>query len=80
MSVAIFGLCQEYKQEESAKRSFTYKMRLSMFEEMCRHRSVVMLGDSITARGEWSEFFNSSDIANRGVEGDNAQGMLGRVA
>lgn len=51
-----------------------------MFEEMCRHRSVVMLGDSITARGEWSEFFNSSDIANRGVEGDNAQGMLGRVA
>ena len=39
-----------------------------------------MLGDSITARGEWSEFFNSSDIANRGVEGDNAQGMLGRVA
>ena len=39
-----------------------------------------MLGDSITARGEWNEFFNSSDIANRGIEGDNTLGMLARVA
>lgn len=57
-----------------------YIMRASLFEELTEHRDVVMFGDSLTARGEWHEFFNGVSLANRGIGGDTTVGMLSRIA
>jgi hypothetical protein len=40
---------------------------------------VVMLGDSITQRGEWSELLGEV-VANRGLGGDTTRDVLARVA
>lgn len=56
-----------------------YTMRTSLFEELREHREIVMLGDSLTARGEWGEFFPGASIANRGIGGDTTAGMLSRL-
>lgn len=54
-------------------------MRASLFEELRDHRDIVMLGDSLTAQGEWAEFFPGTSIANRGISGDTTTGMLARL-
>ncbi|KAF0159755.1 MAG: lipolytic protein [Syntrophaceae bacterium] len=38
-----------------------------------------MIGDSITAGGEWSEIFSQTKIANRGIGGDRAEDILRRM-
>ncbi|VDA83922.1 hypothetical protein BANRA_01348 [Escherichia coli] len=38
-----------------------------MFELLKEQRDIVMLGDSITARGEWNELLPSLSVANRGI-------------
>lgn len=40
---------------------------------------VVMLGDSITAGGEWSEMFPGVPIRNRGISGDTTSDVLLRL-
>ncbi len=40
---------------------------------------VVMLGDSITARGDWGRMLPQTKIANLGVEGDTSAGVLNRL-
>ncbi len=40
---------------------------------------VVMLGDSITARGDWKKLLNNNFIINLGIDGDNTLGVLNRV-
>jgi len=56
-----------------------YKMRVSLFEDLTEHRDIVMLGDSLTARGEWAELAGSGAVANRGIGGDTTTGMLARL-
>jgi lysophospholipase L1-like esterase len=50
-----------------------------MFDRLTEHRDVVMLGDSITARGEWAELTGYASIANRGIGGDTTAGVLLRL-
>jgi len=38
-----------------------------------------MIGDSITAGGEWSEIFSQTKIANRGIGGDTTEDILRRM-
>lgn len=38
-----------------------------------------MLGNSITAEGEWAELFQNTDIINRGVIGDGTGDILERL-
>jgi lysophospholipase L1-like esterase len=40
---------------------------------------VVFLGDSHAANGQWSEFFGSARVRNRGISGDNTLGVLNRL-
>jgi hypothetical protein len=54
--------------------------RVSFFDSFPLHSSdVVMLGDSITAGGEWSELFPYLQIRNRGIAGDTTAGVLARL-
>lgn len=40
---------------------------------------IVMLGNSITERGFWSEYFPTKRVLNRGIGGDCISGMINRV-
>ena len=41
--------------------------------------SVVLLGDSITEGGEWQELLPTLPVVNRGISGETASQLLGRV-
>lgn len=41
--------------------------------------AIVMLGNSLTNQGEWSEMFGNKNIINRGIAGDNTDGILARL-
>ena len=38
-----------------------------------------MLGDSITARGDWKKLLENEHIVNLGIDGDCTEGVLNRV-
>lgn len=44
-----------------------------------QHAEIVMLGDSLTDAGEWTELLPGIDVVNRGLAGDTVAGMLDRV-
>lgn len=41
---------------------------------------IIMLGDSITNMGNWNEIFKKRKIANLGIGGDTAEGVLNRLS
>jgi lysophospholipase L1-like esterase len=54
--------------------------RISFFESFpVAQGDVVMLGDSITAGGEWSEMVPGLPIRNRGISGDTTTDVLARL-
>lgn len=40
---------------------------------------IVFLGNSLTQNGKWDEYFPSQKPVNRGIAGDNTEGMLARI-
>jgi lysophospholipase L1-like esterase len=55
--------------------------REDMFEELARGSAdVVMLGDSLTDRGEWTELLARERVVNRGVAGDTIADARARLA
>lgn len=58
----------------------SYIQRKTQFELMPeRNTDVVFLGDSITARFEWQEYFSDLTVANRGIDSDVTEGVLNRL-
>lgn len=54
--------------------------RRTLFEELAvRSDSIVLLGDSLTDRGEWQELLNRDDVGNRGIAGDTTLDVLARL-
>ena len=56
-----------------------YRMQVDHFARLPDGPTVVMLGDSITAWGQWAELLGEP-VANRGVPGDTSSGVLARVS
>lgn len=56
-----------------------YDAYLSMFELNDSKTDVIFLGDSITARGRFEEFFPDVDLLNRGIGSDVSEGVLNRM-
>lgn len=57
-----------------------YDQRRSLFEVLpIRSGDIVFLGNSITDGGEWAELFGNPRLRNRGISGDRAAWMLGRL-
>jgi lysophospholipase L1-like esterase len=57
-----------------------HEQKVSMFRASpVLHGPVVMLGDSITEGGNWSELFPEYPILNRGIGGDVSEGVLKRL-
>ena len=58
----------------------SYIQRKTQFELMPeRSTDIVFLGDSITARFEWQEYFSDLTVANRGIDSDVTEGVLNRL-
>ncbi|MEP5731887.1 MAG: GDSL-type esterase/lipase family protein [Sulfitobacter sp.] len=53
--------------------------RSGLFDSFVRDVDVVMIGDSLTARGTWSDIFPQNTITNRGIGGDRADQVLARL-
>jgi lysophospholipase L1-like esterase len=53
--------------------------RRSLFEHTSGTAEVVMLGDSLTEHGNWSELFPGIRIFNRGIGQDTSAGLLSRL-
>ncbi len=58
-----------------------YEHKVSQFKILSKQsdKKIVMLGDSITERGLWSELTSRHDIVNRGISGDTVSGVLNRM-
>lgn len=57
-----------------------YQVRREMFRlDKNDSARVLMLGDSLTAQGEWNAMLGESLVANRGIDGDTAAGVLARI-
>lgn len=57
-----------------------YDQRLSLFETIdTQETDIVFLGDSITERSLWNEFFPDVELVNRGIGSDTTQGVLDRM-
>src|SRR5512139_2187826 len=56
------------------------RSRADLFARLEPERGgIVLLGDSLTERGEWRELLERNDVYNRGISGDTASGVLGRL-
>ena len=57
-----------------------YEVRREMFRlDNNESARVLMLGDSLTAQGEWNAMLGEPLVANRGIEGDTSAGVLARI-
>lgn len=62
------------------KSNAQYTQRQSLFEVVPQEKAdIVFVGDSITARGEWQEFFPNKKVINRGIDSDVTEGVLNRL-
>ena len=63
-------------------RSAHYDSRLQVFEQEApiRHQEIIMLGNSLTQNGgDWNTRLGKKLIRNRGIIGDDAQGIYDRL-
>lgn len=75
---SIYMMSQEIK--ENIMESQTYIDRIAIFKEHpLVEGQIVFLGNSITQAGKWGEYFPVQKPANRGIAGDNTEGMLARL-
>ena len=57
-----------------------YIQRESLFESLpAGNADIIFVGDSITARCEWQEFFPDKVVLNRGIDSDVTEGVLNRL-
>ena len=58
-----------------------YTQRETMFElSDLKQSDIVFVGDSITARSEWQEFFPDYTVLNRGIDSDVTEGVYHRLS
>ncbi len=57
-----------------------YKNRMATFKhEGLEKKGIIFLGNSLTQGGDWSAWFPAQKPANRGISGDNTEGVLARL-
>ncbi|GBF78788.1 GDSL-type esterase/lipase family protein [Aphanothece sacrum] len=42
-------------------------------------QEIILVGDSLTDQGEWSEILQNYNVINRGISGDTTDGILNRI-
>lgn len=57
----------------------TYLKRLGQFKAQKGKINIVMLGNSLTQRGDWTEILKRKDVANQGIGSDITAGFINRL-
>ncbi len=58
----------------------SYVQRSTQFDMLpVQDTDIVFVGDSITARFEWDEYFTQYTVANRGIDSDVTEGVYNRL-
>lgn len=67
-------------QDAPLTRTPPQEARLSQFAALPRRRAdLLLLGDSLTEHGLWSEWLPELSVVNRGIGGDTVPGVLARL-
>lgn len=67
------------------KRGYSYSdnphyfKRMELFATQNDLKNIVMLGNSLTERGQWDEILKRTDVANRGIGSDVTEGYIHRI-
>lgn len=56
-----------------------YFKRVESFASENTQKNIVILGNSLTERGQWNEILKRSDVANRGIGSDVTEGYIHRL-
>lgn len=70
---------QSNETEYSFRDNPKYAEKMSHYPVYRKKADIVMLGNSITARADWSELLDRNDIVNRGIDSDVTEGYLNRM-
>lgn len=74
--IALFTQAQERKEYDTDH----YRERIAYFEQNpIGENKIVFLGNSLTEGGQWEKYFPEAAPVNRGISGDNTEGMLNRI-
>ncbi len=74
------GLRAVFQKVTSPGVIVNYQNRKAMFEAFpVKPGAIVFLGNSLTAAGNWEEWFGSHRIYNRGIPGDHCDGIRERL-
>lgn len=76
VSLTIQG--QEIDDNILSNRHYKNRMELFRFSPI-KKEQIVFFGNSITEIGKWSSYFPNHDVVNRGISGDNTDGMIARI-
>ena len=68
------------KESYGYESNASYIQRSTQFDMLpVQDTDIVFVGDSITARFEWDEYFTDYTVANRGIDSDVTEGILHRL-
>lgn len=76
---SVFGRLQETKVGYSFLNNPHYFKRMELFAQQKEQKNIVMLGNSLTERGQWDTILNRTDVANRGIGSDVTEGYINRI-
>jgi len=79
-SVIGFGGRMVVERLRRPSSSDTHAAKTSVHAALDGPSDTVMLGDSPTHWGEWSELFPGKSISNRGIAGDEIRNVFSRLA
>ncbi|WP_165040390.1 GDSL-type esterase/lipase family protein [Dysgonomonas sp. ZJ709] len=75
---SVYVMGQEI--QENIQESQTYIDRMAYFKQHpLTEGQIIFLGNSLTQAGKWDEYFPNQQPVNRGIAGDNTEGMLARI-
>ncbi|HIF9316603.1 TPA: SGNH/GDSL hydrolase family protein [Photobacterium damselae] len=80
-SDVLLSFCNRLSILQASNAMSQYIGKMDSHKNMSKQHTanIVMFGDSITDWGPWYELFPEKSIVNRGIAGDNTQGMLFRI-
>ena len=78
--LAYFKSRAKKKMQKSYQNAFSYRQKVSIFNNL-PHRSneIIFIGDSNIQYGEWSDLLENNQIRNRGISGDDIEGVTARL-
>lgn len=68
-----------FSQEKKEYDTDHYRKRIEIFRQNpIGEGKIIFIGDSMIEGGKWDEYFSNSNIINRGIVGDNTEGISNR--